>query len=79
MGLGSVMTNGTIVNGMASEAVDLRVAEIKGKEDCDDGMVVSLEIMNGCGDGVATMAGPPQPLDWKFSQVLGERRAGEEV
>ncbi|CAN4086915.1 unnamed protein product [Withania somnifera] len=30
--------------------------------------------MNG-GDG----AGPPPPLDWKFSQVFGERTAGEEV
>lgn len=22
---------------------------------------------------------PPSPLDWKFSQVFGERTAGEEV
>lgn len=38
--------------------------------------------MNG-GDGgeVATAppAGPPPPLEWKFSQVFGERTAGEEV
>ncbi|KAL2554934.1 Serine/threonine protein phosphatase 2A 55 kDa regulatory subunit B beta isoform [Forsythia ovata] len=37
--------------------------------------------MNG-GDGgeaVASSAGPPPPLDWKFSQVFGERTAGEEV
>ncbi|KAF6138191.1 hypothetical protein GIB67_011031 [Kingdonia uniflora] len=37
-------------------------------------------MMNGDGaDGSATPAGPPQPLDWKFSQVFGERTAGEEV
>ncbi|KAA8521291.1 hypothetical protein F0562_011963 [Nyssa sinensis] len=35
--------------------------------------------MNGCGDEVAAPAGPPQPLEWKFSQVFGERTAGEEV
>ena len=23
--------------------------------------------------------GPPQPWDWKFSQVFGERTAGEEI
>ncbi|KAI3525004.1 hypothetical protein L1887_03675 [Cichorium endivia] len=37
--------------------------------------------MNG-GDGghvAAAPAGPPPPLDWKFSQVFGERTAGEEV
>ncbi|XP_019443480.1 PREDICTED: serine/threonine protein phosphatase 2A 55 kDa regulatory subunit B beta isoform-like isoform X3 [Lupinus angustifolius] len=37
--------------------------------------------MNG-GDGVAadaSPAGPPHPLEWKFSQVFGERSAGEEV
>ncbi|MBA0599243.1 hypothetical protein Gorai_005473, partial [Gossypium raimondii] len=28
---------------------------------------------------VTAPAGPPQPLDWKFSQVFGERTAGEEV
>ncbi|KAK7255551.1 hypothetical protein RIF29_28964 [Crotalaria pallida] len=27
----------------------------------------------------AAPAGPPQPLEWKFSQVFGERTAGEEV
>ncbi|CAI9753761.1 unnamed protein product [Fraxinus pennsylvanica] len=37
--------------------------------------------MNG-GDGgevAAAPTGPPQPLEWKFSQVFGERTAGEEV
>ncbi|KAF9685212.1 hypothetical protein SADUNF_Sadunf03G0031100 [Salix dunnii] len=35
--------------------------------------------MNG-GDEVAEAPpGPPQPLEWKFSQVFGERTAGEEV
>ncbi|KAF9690141.1 hypothetical protein SADUNF_Sadunf01G0165000 [Salix dunnii] len=35
--------------------------------------------MNG-GDVVAeALASPPQPLEWKFSQVFGERTAGEEV
>ncbi|KAJ0076002.1 hypothetical protein Patl1_33411 [Pistacia atlantica] len=33
--------------------------------------------MNG-GEEVIT-ATPPQPLEWKFSQVFGERTAGEEV
>ncbi|KAI3505291.1 hypothetical protein L1887_27341 [Cichorium endivia] len=28
---------------------------------------------------VQNPAGPPPPLDWKFSQVFGERTAGEEV
>lgn len=27
----------------------------------------------------AAAAGPPPPLEWKFSQVFGERAAGEEV
>jgi len=33
------------------------------------------------GDGVvaAAPAGRPVPLEWKFSQVFGERMAGEEV
>ncbi|XP_010267023.1 PREDICTED: serine/threonine protein phosphatase 2A 55 kDa regulatory subunit B beta isoform-like isoform X2 [Nelumbo nucifera] len=36
--------------------------------------------MNGGGDAeVASPAGPPQSLEWKFSQVFGERTAGEEV
>ncbi|GKV35724.1 hypothetical protein SLEP1_g43953 [Rubroshorea leprosula] len=36
--------------------------------------------MNSCSDEVVTApADPPQPLDWKFSQVFGERAAGEEV
>ncbi|XP_019193832.1 PREDICTED: serine/threonine protein phosphatase 2A 55 kDa regulatory subunit B beta isoform isoform X2 [Ipomoea nil] len=31
-------------------------------------------------DGSASVpGGPPQPLEWKFSQVFGERTAGEEV
>lgn len=38
-----------------------------------------LNKMNG-GDEVAEApASPPQPLEWKFSQVFGERTAGEEV
>ncbi|KAL8223313.1 hypothetical protein R6Q57_018788 [Mikania cordata] len=37
--------------------------------------------MNGGdeGDVAAAPAGPPPQLDWKFSQVFGERTAGEEV
>ncbi|XP_061339860.1 serine/threonine protein phosphatase 2A 55 kDa regulatory subunit B beta isoform-like isoform X2 [Gastrolobium bilobum] len=35
--------------------------------------------MNGGDEVVAAPAGPPQPLEWKFSQVFGERSAGEEV
>ncbi|KAJ4950059.1 hypothetical protein NE237_026891 [Protea cynaroides] len=36
--------------------------------------------MNGGQDSeVAGSAGPPPPLEWKFSQVFGERTAGEEV
>ncbi|KAL8189344.1 hypothetical protein R6Q57_028910 [Mikania cordata] len=31
------------------------------------------------GDVAAAPAGPPPALDWKFSQVFGERTAGEEV
>ncbi|XP_031091918.1 serine/threonine protein phosphatase 2A 55 kDa regulatory subunit B beta isoform-like isoform X2 [Ipomoea triloba] len=31
------------------------------------------------GGGGGNVAGPPQHLDWKFSQVFGERAAGEEV
>ena len=34
----------------------------------------------GGGGGEASGVGPPpSPLDWKFSQVFGERAAGEEV
>ena len=37
----------------------------------------------GGGDGAASSGGggggPPQPLEWRFSQVFGERTAGEEV
>lgn len=34
----------------------------------------------GVGGEVAKApAGPPPPLEWKFSQVFGERTAGEEV
>lgn len=33
--------------------------------------------MNGGDEVVATA--PPQPLEWKFSQVFGERTAGEEI
>lgn len=35
--------------------------------------------MNNGGDEVMAQAGPPEPLDWKFSQAFGERAAGEEV
>ncbi|XAR67644.1 hypothetical protein NMG60_11002488 [Bertholletia excelsa] len=37
--------------------------------------------MNGGDDGAvpAAPASPPPPLEWKFSQVFGERTAGEEV
>ncbi|XP_022721508.1 serine/threonine protein phosphatase 2A 55 kDa regulatory subunit B beta isoform isoform X3 [Durio zibethinus] len=35
--------------------------------------------MNGGDEVVAASTGSPQPLDWKFSQVFGERTAGEEV
>ncbi|MED6193054.1 Serine/threonine protein phosphatase 2A 55 kDa regulatory subunit B beta isoform [Stylosanthes scabra] len=35
--------------------------------------------MNGGDEVVAAPAGPPNPLEWKFSQVFGERTAGEEV
>ncbi|CAN4089069.1 unnamed protein product [Withania somnifera] len=34
--------------------------------------------MNG-GDVATATEGPPPPLEWKFSQVFGERTAGEEV
>lgn len=33
----------------------------------------------GGGEVASAAAGPPAPLDWKFSQVFGERTAGEEV
>lgn len=33
--------------------------------------------MNGGGEGASASAAPP--LEWKFSQVFGERTAGEEV
>ncbi|KAF5726169.1 serine/threonine protein phosphatase [Tripterygium wilfordii] len=35
--------------------------------------------MNGVEEAVAGSAEAPQPLEWKFSQVFGERTAGEEV
>lgn len=35
--------------------------------------------MNGGDEVVPAPAGPPSPLEWKFSQVFGERTAGEEV
>jgi hypothetical protein len=38
-----------------------------------------LGAMNGGDEVVAAPVGPPQPLEWKFSQVFGERTAGEEV
>lgn len=36
------------------------------------------ERMNG-GDEAGASGDLPQPLDWRFSQVFGERSAGEEV
>lgn len=38
-----------------------------------------LGTMNGGDEVVAAPGGPPQQLEWKFSQVFGERTAGEEV
>lgn len=38
---------------------------------------VLLRAMNGGKEVV--VAAPPQPLDWRFSQVFGERTAGEEI
>jgi hypothetical protein len=35
--------------------------------------------MNGGDDVVVAPEEPLQPLEWKFSQVFGERAAGEEV
>lgn len=35
--------------------------------------------MNGGDEGVVAPEEPLQPLEWKFSQVFGERAAGEEV
>lgn len=35
--------------------------------------------MNGGDEVVAAPVGPPPALEWKFSQVFGERTAGEEV
>ncbi|WOK93846.1 serine/threonine protein phosphatase [Canna indica] len=34
---------------------------------------------NGAEDGGRAAPSPPSPLEWKFSQVFGERMAGEEV
>lgn len=34
---------------------------------------------NGGAKEAVASVGAPQPLDWKFSQVFGERTAGEEV
>lgn len=44
-------------------------------------MFLNKEEMNGGDEGAesAAQASPPQPLEWKFSQVFGERTAGEEV
>lgn len=33
----------------------------------------------GGSEAEGSSAGPPPPLEWKFSQVFGERTAGEEV
>lgn len=35
--------------------------------------------MDGGDDTEVAPAPPPPPLEWKFSQVFGERTAGEEV
>jgi hypothetical protein len=35
--------------------------------------------MNGGDEVVVAPVGTPQPLDWKFFQLFGERTAGEEV
>jgi len=35
--------------------------------------------MNGGDEVVVAPEEPVQPLEWKFSQVFGERAAGEEV
>jgi len=35
--------------------------------------------MNGGDEAAEAPPVPPQPLEWKFSQVFGERTAGEEV
>ena len=41
-------------------------------------LVIGSKEMNG--DDTATPSAPPPPLlEWKFSQVFGERAAGEEV
>lgn len=44
-------------------------------------LFLNKEEMNGGDEGAesAAQASPPQPLEWKFSQVFGERTAGEEV
>ncbi|EPS59255.1 hypothetical protein M569_15553, partial [Genlisea aurea] len=43
---------------------------------------ISGRMNSGAGGGevgAPAAAGPPSPLEWKFSQVFGERTAGEEV
>lgn len=35
--------------------------------------------MDGGDEAVVAPEGPQQPLEWKFSQVFGERAVGEEV
>ncbi|KAG4161855.1 hypothetical protein ERO13_D01G081751v2 [Gossypium hirsutum] len=34
---------------------------------------------NGGAEAAVAPVGGPQPLEWKFSQVFGERTAGEEI
>lgn len=34
---------------------------------------------NGVAEAAVAPEGGPQPLEWRFSQVFGERAAGEEV
>ena len=41
--------------------------------------LVGESTMNGGDEVVTAPVEPPQPLEWKFSQVFGERTAGEEV
>lgn len=36
-------------------------------------------MINGGSETAVAPVGGSQPLDWKFSQVFGERTAGEEI
>jgi serine/threonine-protein phosphatase 2A regulatory subunit B len=37
------------------------------------------EVVAAAAAAATTSGAPPPPLDWKFSQVFGERAAGEDV